>query len=135
MTPEYATPEDVRLVSGGPMPNVAQVNALLEFAYVKVISKVPDLNAKVTAGKLDKMAVKVVLVEMVQAVLRNPGGMRSETTGPFSRAWDVSTASGRLTVTDEQLEMLGGEVSGGAATMYLADHGLPRPRCPGMGWR
>ena len=135
MTPEYATPADVQGVSGGPMNNTAQVQALLEFAYIKLRGKVPGLNDKVTAGTIDRDAVKVVLVEMVQAVLRNTKGLRSETTGPFARSFDVSAASGRLTVTDEHLELLGQDVDGGAATMLLADFGLPRCAEPDMGWR
>lgn len=133
MTPEYATPADVQGVSDGtiPMPKVA---ALLEFAYIKLRGKVPGLNAKVTAGTIDRDAVKVVLVEMVQAVLRNSKGLRSETTGPFARSYDVSAASGLLKVTDEHLELLGLEADGGAATMLLADFGLPRCATPDMGW-
>jgi hypothetical protein len=99
-----------------------------------VLSKVPlaVLNARVSAGTVDALTVKVVLVEMVQAVLRNPKGMQSENTGPFGRSWNTKAASGLLTVTAEQLEMLG-EAADGAATMYLADFGL-RSRQPDTGW-
>lgn len=126
MAQTYATPADV-VAQYGPVADETQVETLLNAAYVKVLVKVPDLERRVLTGAVMADAVKQVLVEMVMAVLRNPTGQRSgsENAGPFGKSWswDTSTASGRLAVTDEHLEMLG-ELTHGAYTVSARDDGL-----------
>jgi hypothetical protein len=58
------------------------------------------VDAQMAAGLLDPDVVAVTVSGMVLRVLRNPEGLRSETTGPFSRAYDTSAAAGLLVITD-----------------------------------
>lgn len=62
-----------------------------------------DVDADVAAGNLDAEVVALTVANMVLRVLRNPQGLRSETTGPFSRTFDTTAAAGLLTVTDYDL--------------------------------
>lgn len=120
MPQSYATASDLANLTIGPEPTTEQLQALLDAAYIKLRAKVPGLDTRVTNGLLDREAVRLVLVEMVQEVTRNPSGQRSgsETAGPFARSWswDQAAASGRLRVTDEHLATLG--IS--SATAYTA---------------
>lgn len=110
MPQSYATAADLAGLTVGPEPTVEQQQALLDAAWVRLRTK-PGVAALVSAGTLDTEVVRLVLVEMVQAVIRNPTGQRSgsETAGPFARSWswDLATATGQLRVTAEHLEMLG----------------------------
>ena len=120
----FAAASDVLDLQVGPAgPTEEQVQRLLDYAWVKLrgAGRAPIIDARLAAKSLDEVAVKLVLIEMVQAVLRNPTGQRSgsETTGPFGRSWswgDVATATGRLLVTAEHLDLL--ELGG--ATAYTA---------------
>lgn len=62
-----------------------------------------DVDADLAAGKLDHETVALTVANMVLRVLRNPNGLRSETTGPFSRTFDTTAAAGLLVVTDYDL--------------------------------
>lgn len=62
-----------------------------------------DLDADITAGRLDPEVAALTVANMVLRVLRNPNGLRAETTGPFSRTYDTSAAAGLLVVTDYDL--------------------------------
>lgn len=105
----YATVEDVRGASDRPIPDsrVPYVQGRLDAAHRLLRSKAPGLDARVDSGLLDPDLVKDVIVEMVLRVLRNPSGFRSETDGDYSYSRDIQVASGRLMVTDDELEMLG----------------------------
>lgn len=58
-----------------------------------------DLDADLAAGRLDPDVAALTVANMVLRVLRNPNGLRSETTGPFSRTYDTTAAAGLLVVT------------------------------------
>lgn len=105
----YADVDDVRGASDRPIPDsrVPYVQGRLNAAHRLLRSKAPALDARVDSGALDPALVKDVIVEMVLRVLRNPGGYRSETDGDYSYSRDTQVASGRLTVTDDDLETLG----------------------------
>lgn len=62
-----------------------------------------DIDAGITAGRLDPEVAALTVANMVLRVLRNPNGLRAETTGPFSRTYDVQVAAGLLVVTDYDL--------------------------------
>jgi len=62
-----------------------------------------DLDADIAAGRLDPEVAALTVANMVLRVLRNPNGLRSETTGPFSRTYDTTAAAGLLVVTDYDL--------------------------------
>ncbi len=58
------------------------------------------IDAAVIAGALDQEVVALAVTNMVLRVVRNPQGLRTETTGPFSRSfWDA----GLLVVTAADL--------------------------------
>lgn len=111
MPQPYASASDITTLTVDAAPTDTQLQALLDAAWVKLKGKVAGLQARIDAGLVDVEAVRLVLVEMVQAVTRNPTGQRSgsETTGPFGRSWswDAAAASGRLVVTEDHLETLG----------------------------
>jgi hypothetical protein len=62
-----------------------------------------DIDADLAAGKVDPEVAALTVANMVLRVLRNPNGLRAETTGPFSRTYDTSAAAGLLVVTDYDL--------------------------------
>jgi hypothetical protein len=62
-----------------------------------------NIDADILAGQLDPQVATLTVANMVLRVLRNPNGLRSETTGPFSRTFDVLLAAGLLIVTDYDL--------------------------------
>lgn len=124
MSQSYAAPTDVTgLTLTDAQPSEQQLADLLDAAYVKLKANVPGLEHRVATGDVDPDLVKLTLVEMVQAVTRNPTGQRSgsRTTGPFSQSWswDAAMASGRLQVTDEQLRLFGIERGAGTYTVDL----------------
>ena len=53
-----------------------------------------NLDADITAGLLDPELAALTVANMVLRVLRNPSGLRAETTGPFSRTYDTTAAAG-----------------------------------------
>lgn len=62
-----------------------------------------DIDLEIAAGRLDADAAALAVTAMVLRVLRNPNGLRAETTGPFSRTFDTTVAAGLLVVTDAEL--------------------------------
>lgn len=79
---------------------------LLRAASQMVRARFPNIDAYLAAGSLDRDVVALAVTNMVLRVLRNPGGLRSETVGPFSRSWDTRVAAGLLVITDDELGML-----------------------------
>lgn len=109
MAEVYATVDDVRGAWERPIPSSREpyVQGRLNAAHRLLRGKAPGLDARVASGVLDRDLVKDVIVEMVLRVLRNPSGFRSETDGDYSYSRDTQVASGRLVVTDDDLETLG----------------------------
>lgn len=81
-------------------------NALLRAASKLVRSRFTQIDANLAAGLLDPDVVALAVTNMVLRVLRNPGGLRSETIGPFSRSYDTGDAAGLLAITDQERSML-----------------------------
>lgn len=88
-------------------------NALLRAASKLVRSRFPLIDQQIRDGKLDADVVALGLTNMVLRVLRNPGGLRSETIGPFSRTYDTTAAAGLLVITTSEEAMFS---PAGAAT-------------------
>lgn len=65
-----------------------------------------DIDADLASGALDPEAAALAVTNMVLRVLRNPNGLRSETTGPFSRTYDTTVAAGLLVVSDYDLSIV-----------------------------
>ena len=80
-------------------------NWLLRAASALVRSRYPGIDDLITAGTLSADVVALGVANMVVRVLRNPRGLRQETVGPFSRAYDTSNAAGLLVITDEEAVM------------------------------
>ena len=77
---------------------------LLKAASAKVRQRFPLLGEQLSAGRLDLNVVAETVAGMVLRVLWNPEGLRSETTGPFSRTYDTSAAAGMLVITNDDAQ-------------------------------
>lgn len=80
--------------------------ALLKRASQLVRDSYPGIDARVVAGTVPADSVGLAVLNMVARVMRNPGGLRSETTGPFSRAYDPDAASGMLQIISADAGLL-----------------------------
>jgi hypothetical protein len=78
---------------------------LVRAASAMVRYRFPLVDTHISAGLLDPDVVALTIANMILRVLRNPGGLRSETIGPFSRAFDTRYAAGLLVITDEEAAM------------------------------
>lgn len=91
----------------------------LSFATAMVRERVPDVDTRVSAGSLDRLIVKGVVVAMVTRVLKNPDGTRSTSTARAiddyreerTTTTDQALSDGVLRLTDDELALLR---SGGA---------------------
>lgn len=84
----------------------ATARALLRRASKLIRDTFPNVGERIAAGTVSRDTVGLVVINMVVQVMRNPAGLRSETTGPFARSYDPEAASGMLMLTEEDLEML-----------------------------
>lgn len=84
----------------------ATARALLRRASQLVRDSYPGIDARVAAGTVPADSVGLAVLNMVARVMRNPGGLRAETTGPFSRSYDPDAASGMLQLTEADLALL-----------------------------
>jgi hypothetical protein len=92
-----------------------QVDVLCRYASAIIRAKVPTVDARVTSGVLNADIPALVCAQMVLRVLRNPSGIAAETVGPYSVTYGSTgtEASGRLTLTDEDVALLTGTPAGG----------------------
>ncbi len=95
-----------------------------------------NVDADLAAGRISPDVVALTVANMILRVLRNPNGLRSETTGPFSRTYDTTAAAGLLVVTDYDLaaitpaEVVPDGLAGlGIGTIRVVP-GLAPPVCP-----
>lgn len=100
----YAVFEDVTARWDGATLDTTRVGVLLGDAHEYLPA---DLEARLTAGWTNLVKVRMVLVNMVLRVLRNPSGVRSESAGPFSYHRDAAVASGKLWLTGDDRKLLG----------------------------
>lgn len=84
----------------------ATCRALLKRASQLVRDSYPGIDTRIAAGTVSGDSVGLAVLNMVVRVMRNPAGLRSETTGPFSRAYDPDAAGGMLSITDAETAML-----------------------------
>lgn len=105
----YASSADVIAAYEVPIPpeSVARVDNLLATASIMLDARVPSLAARVSSDFALADLAKVVVVNAVMRVLRNPSGFRTQTqtTGPFTTyvSADAGSASWFL---PEELELL-----------------------------
>lgn len=83
----------------------ATARALLKRASQLVRDTFPGIDNRIAAGTVAADSVGLAVLNMVARVMRNPQGLRAETTGPFSRSYDPDSASGMLQIiaADEAL--------------------------------
>lgn len=119
----WTTPDDVsgRWVGDDPLPDVSQIEILLEDAEDTVLREFPDLPDRLDAGSIPVRRVAKVVARVVIRHLRNPGGERSRAQmgGPFSETVTFGGEDpGALYLTDEDRAELGG---GGAGQAFTID--------------
>lgn len=81
-------------------------DTLLSDAWVLLKHADSTIDTRLDAAELDSELVKIVLVEMVKRVLRNPDGIRQESIQDYSVTRDATSGNGLLHVTDDELVML-----------------------------
>lgn len=120
----YATVDDVAAEYDGTIADDQwdYVDRKLTSAELVVDAVAGDIGGRITAGKTTAARVRLVLATMVIRVLRNAGGVRTETVGPFSVTVDQQVSSGRLYVSREDRRLLG--LRSAATTMALDDPAL-----------
>lgn len=80
--------------------------AFLADAWALATLKIPELDARVTAGDVDIALVRMVLCAAVLRVLKNPDGKQREQLEDYSYEMAGGAASGTLYLTDEELLVL-----------------------------
>lgn len=79
---------------------------LLRAASNMIRSRRPLIDQQITDGLVSADLAALAVTNMVLRVLRNPSGLRSETVGPFSRAYDTRYAAGLLVFTDDESDLI-----------------------------
>jgi hypothetical protein len=92
----------------------ATARALLKRASQLIRDSYRGIDDRIAAGTVPADSVGLAVLNMTARVLRNPNGLRSETTGPFSRAYDPDAASGMLQITAAETGLLLPVSSGGS---------------------
>jgi len=83
--------------------------ALLRSASQLIRDAYPSVDTRIVAGAVSADTVGLAVLQMTARVLRNPNGLRSESTGPFTRSYDSELASGLLALTAAEETMLAGK--------------------------
>lgn len=79
---------------------------LLRAASNMIRSRRPLIDQQISDGLVSQDMAALAVTNMVLRVMRNPGGLRSETVGPFSRSYDTTVAAGLLAITDGEWSLL-----------------------------
>jgi hypothetical protein len=127
----YATVDEVEARVGRPLNDGERELAavLLADAESLIRARVPDLDARISDGRIRRELVVMIEANAVVRVLRNPGGYTSETAGDYSYTIDSRAAAGYLTIPDTDWRLIG--VTAGAFTITPT---VPRPRKPPPPW-
>jgi hypothetical protein len=119
----------------------ATARALLLRASALIRAAFPRVDERIVEGVVSGEVVSMVVINMVAKVMRNPAGLRSETTGPFSRSYDTEAASGLLQITDSDRDLLasaglGSSTSkrGRIGTARVGGNMIPPTSRPGRRW-
>lgn len=125
--PPFAAIGDVAAQYGSMTPAEESLAGwLLRAASNMIRARQPNIDQQISAGLVSGDMAALAVTNMVLRVLRNPGGLRSETVGPFSRSYDTTTAAGLLVLTNDELALL--SPSGTAASTSAI--GEMRPKAP-----
>ena len=102
----FASPDDVDALRPLDPDERGRAGVLLGYASALIRKSAPDIDTRIAAGALDPDLARMVAVDMVIRVLRNPDGVRQETVGPSSISYDTTAAPGQLVLTPDDLAML-----------------------------
>lgn len=111
----YATSDTIetmwRPLSG---EEAIRADTLCRYASQIVRTRIPSIDPRITAGKLDPDVAAFVCAQMVLRVMRNPSGVAAETVGPWSVTYGSSgtQATGALYLSDDDIALLTGLASG-----------------------
>lgn len=118
INPPFCSPEDVAGI-WRPMSTeeTTQVEHLIDDASAMVL-ELPAVVARITAGSLSAATLATVVKHMVARVMINPAGLRQFSTtvddATKSGTYDATVASGRLYISDDELDRLLGRGNSGA---------------------
>ncbi len=134
--PPFAAVGDVRAQLGDMTSAQESLAAwLIRAASTMLRSNLPQIDSQIAAGLVSPDMAALVVTNMVLRVMRNPNGLRAETTGPFSRTYDTTVAAGLLVLTDYDLSMVtpaeptpDGLASLGIGTIRVTPGLAPTPR-------
>ena len=79
---------------------------LIRSASQMIRARRPSIDAQIAGAAVSGDLVALAVTNMVLRVLRNPGGLRAETVGPFSRTYDTTYAAGLLVLTPDDEALL-----------------------------
>lgn len=116
----------------------ATARALLKRASQLVRDSFPGIDARIAAGTVPGDSVGLAVLNMTARVMRNPQGLRAETTGPFSRSYDPDAASGMLAITAADADLLTPATGGSRAKGQLGSFRVTGGMVPPVarrGWR
>jgi len=105
--PPFAAIGDVASQYGAMTPGEETLAGwLLKAASNMIRSRRPLIDQQLADGTISRDMAALAVTNMVLRVIRNPAGLRSETVGPFSRAYDTTHAAGLLVFTDDEADLL-----------------------------
>lgn len=110
----WATPDDVeaRWLLDEPTPATpAQLAALIDDAEDTILARVPDMQARIDAGRLPQARVVKITVALVVERLKNPRGTRQKnsTAGPYTESETFGGDNpGVMVLSAEQIRELTG---------------------------
>ncbi|AHG23800.1 head-tail adaptor Ad1 [Mycobacterium phage EagleEye] len=105
----FAKAEDVvTLWAKEPEPEVmALIERRLEQVERMIRRRIPDLDLKVAASATFEQDLVDIEADSVLRLVRNPEGYLSETDGTYTYQMRADLAGGKLSVLDEEWEILG----------------------------
>lgn len=113
----------------------AQAEAWIDDLEALVLSRVPDLEERITNGSVSIGVVRSVFCTAIIRVLRNPEGLRQHTESiddySVTKTIDSSGSAGLLFLTDDEWSLLIPGTTGDAFSIRLhAAPDLPWPWVP-----
>lgn len=105
----YATVEDVLVDLGRDTRSEqerAQIGSWIEQAEALIASRIPNLGALVTTGRLSADVVRMVVVWVVARKVKNPDGKQNERVDDYSYGLDENAKRGAIFLTDEEWDLL-----------------------------
>lgn len=130
----YATVTDVQVRLGRPIidtDEIEQVNAWLSDVEALILSRIPDLVARIDEGTIAEAVLVMVEARAVVRKAKNPDGKQNERIDDYSYGLNADAARGEVFLTDEEWGLL---LPVGSATAFtVRPFGQPDYRSP-SGW-